>query len=87
MNNEQLKATKASITTLNSPTGWKSSPKKIFQQQRLIKTTTNRGAERISLSKAKAAPSTGHRGEAATKKTNKQTNNNYPVANETDEES
>ena len=86
MNNEQLKATKASITTLDSPTGWKSSSKKIFQQRRLIKTTTNRGAERISLSKAKAAPSTGHRGEAATKKTNKQTNN-YPVANETDEES
>ena len=48
------------------------------------KTTTNRGAERTSLSKAKATPSTGHRGEAATK--NKQTNN-YPAANETDEES
>ena len=34
VNNEQLKATKASITRLDSPTGWKSSPEKIFQQRR-----------------------------------------------------
>ena len=34
VSNGQLKAAKSSITTLDSPTGWKSSPEKIFQQRR-----------------------------------------------------
>ena len=84
VNNEQLKATKASITTLDSPTGWKSSPEKIFQQRRRRQQQTAEQREH-RLAKRRQ-PRQQDTEERQRQKTNKQTNN-YPAANETDEES
>ena len=84
VNNEQLKGTKASITTLDSPTGWKFSPEKIFQQRRRRQQQTAEQREH-RLAKRRQ-PRQQDTEERQRQKTNKQTNN-YPAANETDEES
>ena len=76
VNNEQLKATKASITTLDSPTGWKSSPEKIFQQRRRRQQQTAEQREH-RLAKRRQ-PRQQDTEERQRQKTNKQTNKQLP---------
>ena len=86
--------TTVSTRTLDSPSGWKRLPGKIFHQNSSgartptwnaakKMTTRNCSTERTSLSTAKATPSTREIGEACTEAVTKYRNYN---ANQTDEE-
>ena len=76
VNKEQLKATKASITTLDSPTGCKSSPENIFQQRRRRQQQTAEQREH-RLAKRRQ-PRQQDTEERQRQKTNKQTNKQLP---------